>query len=183
MLLNCGAEEDSWESLGQQRDQISQSSRKSILKILEGLMIKLKLQYFGQLLQFTHWENPWCWESLKARREGVGAGGWWQKMGWLNIITDPVDMHSSRFQEIMKVRESWCNAVHGVIKSWYDLVTEQQKCWSTWVQQWINACLWLCSITQSCLTVCQPHELQYTRLPYPSPSTRACSNSYPWLGK
>ena len=60
MLLNCGAVEDSCESLGLQGDQNSQSSRKiSCEYSLEGLMLKLKLQYFGPLMQeLAHWKNP-----------------------------------------------------------------------------------------------------------------------------
>ena len=145
-------------------------------------MLNLKLQYYGHLLQRVNsLEKPLMLAKFEGKRRGVGDG--WQRMGWLDIITKPLDMHLSRLQEIMKDRESWCNAVHGVIKSWYDLATEQQKCWSTSVQQWIYACPWFCLVTQSCLTLCQPHGLLYTSLHCPSPSPRACSKSYPWLGK
>ena len=79
MLLNCGVGKDSWESLG-----LSRSSNQSILKeispgcSLEGLMLKLKLQYFGHLMWTDYWKRPWCWERLKAGGEGDDRGwdGW-----------------------------------------------------------------------------------------------------------
>ena len=78
MLLNCGLGEDSWESLG-----LAKRSNQSILKeispeySLEGLMLKVKLQYFGYLMR-SHWKRPWCWERLKVGGEGDDRGwdGW-----------------------------------------------------------------------------------------------------------
>ena len=79
MLLNCGVGEDSWKSHGLQR------SKQSILKeispeySLEGLMLMLKLQYFGYLKQRAYsLEKPWCWEKLKAGGEADNRGwdGW-----------------------------------------------------------------------------------------------------------
>ena len=78
MLLNCGVREDSWESLGLQGHQTSQEISPEYS--LEGLMLKLKLQYFGYLIRKTDsWKRPWCWKRLK-----VGEGddrGWWD--GWM----------------------------------------------------------------------------------------------------
>ena len=57
-------------------------SNQSILKeinpeyLLEGLLLKLKLQYFGHLMGPTHWKRPWCWERLRAKGEGGGGRGW-----------------------------------------------------------------------------------------------------------
>ena len=71
MLLNCGVGEDSWESLGLQGDP-----NRPILKeirpgcSLEGLMLKLKSPCFGYLMQRVHLKKPWCWERLRAGREG-----------------------------------------------------------------------------------------------------------------
>ena len=75
MLLNCGVGEDSWVPWTARR------SNQSILKeispeySLEGLILKLKLQYFGHLMwRMTHLRRPWCWERLKEGREGDNRG-------------------------------------------------------------------------------------------------------------
>ena len=85
MLLNCGAREDSWEFLG-----LARRSSQSILKeispeySLEGLMLKLKLQYFGHLMEeLIHWKRPWGWERLKVGGEGDDKG--WD--GWMASLT------------------------------------------------------------------------------------------------
>ena len=66
MLLNCGVGEDSWESLGLHGPVHAKGDQFWVF--LEGLMLKLKLQYFGHLMrELTHWKRPWCWERLRAR--------------------------------------------------------------------------------------------------------------------
>ena len=108
MLFNCGAGEDSWESLGQQGNQTSQSLRKSTLN-----MLKLKLQYFGHLMQRAHSLEK---TLMLGKIEGKRRRGW-QRMRWLDSITNLVDMNLSKLREVVKDREAWHTMVLGVTKS------------------------------------------------------------------
>ena len=103
----------------------SKRSKQSIIKeispeySLEGLMLKLKLQYFAQLM----WRADSLGKTLMLEKT-EGKRSWWQRMRRLDYFTDSTDMNLSKLHEMVKDRESWCAAILGVTKS------------QTWLSNW-----------------------------------------------
>ena len=125
MLSNCGVGEDSWESLGLQGDQTSQSYRKLVLNSHWKDWCWSSNTLATWCEELTHWRRPWCQEKTEGRRSG------WQRMRWLDGISDSMDMSFSKLWELVMDREAWRAVVHGFTKSQTQLSNQKTVLWPT----------------------------------------------------